>query len=207
VDICDSIINTGGVEESRSGYAVSVADKGNWRYQTRERRDVKFCDRLKAIYLEQIEKHGKRTLAALHAGVSKSTVSLHLKEDPEFQEAFDTAYDKYREARVRKLETQAMNGFEETIFGPTGERSTRKRYESNLRAMVLKAHAPEMYAEKSAVDITVRSGVMLAPATLVESEWEAQFRRLQDTPILPQTTDIPATGVEVRSLHPSEREP
>jgi hypothetical protein len=192
--------------EGNSGYAVEVADKTNWRYQTRERRTVKFCDRLKAIYLEQIEKHGKRTLAALHAGVATNTVSEHMKNDPEFQEAFDAAYDKYREARVRKLETQAMNGFEETIFGPTGERSTRKRYETQLRAMVLRAHGPE-YQERTNIDLTVRSGVMLAPAILAPDEWEAQFKRLQETQVLPESTDIPATGVEVTSLSPSMREP
>jgi hypothetical protein len=194
------------VKESTTGYAVEVADKANWRYRTRERATVKFCDRLKAIYLEQIEKHGKRTLAALHAGVSRVTVAEHMKQDPEFQEAFDAAYDKYRENRVKKLETQAMNGFEETIFGPTGERSTRRRYETQLRAMVLRAHGPE-YQEKTNIDLTVRSGVMLAPAILAPDEWEAQFRKLQETQVLPEATDIPATGVEVTSLDPSLREP
>jgi hypothetical protein len=193
--------------ESTTGYSVEVADKANWRYKTRERGTVKFCDRLKAIYLEQIEKHGKRMLAALHAGVATTTVSEHMKCDPEFQEAFDAAYDKYRETRVRKLETQAMNGFEETIFGPTGERSTRRRYETQLRAMVLKAHAPEMYSEKSSVDLTLRSGVMLAPAMLAPDEWEAQFRKLQETQVLPTPSDIPATGIEVHSLEASIREP
>ena len=196
----------GSSETGNSGYAVEVADKTTWRYTTKQRRTVKFCDRLKAIYLEEIEKHGKRTLAALKAGVATNTVLEHMKQDPEFQEAFDLAYDKYRESRVRKLEAQAMNGFEETIFGPTGERSTRKRYETQLRAMVLRAHGPE-YQEKSALDITVRSGVMLAPAILNPDEWEAQFKKLQETQVLPSPEDIPTTGIEVRSLTESDREP
>lgn len=175
--------------ESSKGYTNPKVDYQNWRYTTRERAEVKFCDRLKAIYLEEIRKSGKRALAALKAGVSVTTVKRQMKEDPEFCEAFDTAYDEYREARVKKLEAQAMNGFEETIFSPTGEKSTRRRYESNLRAMVLRAYAPELYQEKSALDITVRGGPMLVPAILDAGEWEKQFIAAQQAQALPEPTD------------------
>lgn len=177
------------MSESTKGYANPQVDYKNWRYTTRARAEVKFDDRLKATYLEEIRKSGKRALAALKAGVNASTVSKHLKEDPEFSTAFDAAYDEYREARVKKLETQAMNGFEEVIFSPTGEKSTRKRYESNLRAMVLRAYAPELYQERSAIDITVKSGVLLIPATQTVEEWEAQFIADQQKNALPEAKE------------------
>jgi hypothetical protein len=172
--------------ESSKGYANPKHDMSNWRMSTRERREQKFCDRSKAIYLGEIRKHGKRALAALHANVNGTTVTRHMKEDPDFAEAFDQAYDEYRERRVRKLEAQAMNGFEETIFSPTGERATRKRFESNLRAMVLKAYAPELYQEKHSLDITVTTGIAVLPATLSNDEWEKQFEAKQAAlPALP----------------------
>jgi len=161
--------------ESSKGYAKPQVDYKNWRYTTRERAEVKFDDRLKAVYLEEIRKSGKRAIAALKAGVSCKTVKEHMKQDPEFCEAFDHAYDEYREERVKRIEAQAMKGFEEVIFSPTGEKATRKRYESNLRAMVLRAYAPELYQEKSQVDITVKSGVLLIPATQSVEDWEPQF--------------------------------
>lgn len=173
------------MSESTKGYARPEADFTNWRYRTRARAEVKFCDRLKAIYLEEIALSGKRALAALKAGVSSATVSSHMKDDPEFCAAFDAAYDEYREKRVKRLEREAMRGFEETIFSPTGERSTRRRYETQLRVMLLRAHDPERYREKSEVDITVRGGPMLVPAMLDAVEWEKQFRAEQEKMALP----------------------
>lgn len=179
--------------EGTKGYARPQVDRTNWRYTTRERAEVKFCDRLKAIYLQEIALSGKRALAALKAGVCSSTVKQHMVDDPEFCAAFDAAYDEYREARVKRLETSAMRGFEETIFSPTGERSTRRRYETQLRVMVLRALAPELYQDKSSVDITVRGGPMVVPAQLNEAAWEAQFIASQEAMALPPGTD--ATSV------------
>lgn len=161
-------------------------DRTNWRMSTRERAEVKFCDRLKQIYLDEIKKHGKRALAALSAGVATNTVKRHLNDDPEFQAAYDAAYDEYREARVKRLERDAMRGFEETIFSPTGEKSTRRRYETQLRVMVLRALSPELYQDKSSLDITVRGGPMLVPAQLAPDEWEKQFVAQQQAMALPE---------------------
>lgn len=189
--------------ESTRGYHDPTVVDEDWREKTKRRSEVKFCDRLKAIYLAEFAKHGKRSLAAAHAGVCADTVNDHLNNDPVFHAAFNAAYDEYRQERARKLERQAMKGFKETIFSPTGEKSTRRRYETQLRVMVLKACEPDLYADKSQVDVTMRGGPMLVPAILVASEWEKQFEQFQQTRELPEATSDDSAIMEGR-LEPAD---
>lgn len=172
--------------ESSKGTFFPIADYSNWRVKVRDQKNLKLDDAAKQRYLECLAKTGKRGMAAAAAGVDSSTIRKHQTEDPEFLEACEAAWDDYREQRVLQIENEAINGFEETIFSPTGEKGTRKRYETALRAMVLKAYDPERYREKVDVNHDIVGGAIVVPLTPTPEEWEAQFAQQQSNYQLPQ---------------------
>lgn len=152
--------------------------------------NLKLDDTAKGRYLQKLAETGKRGIAAAAAGVDATTIRKHQTEDPEFLQACEAAWDEYREQRVLKIEQEAIDGFEETIFSPTGERGTRLRYETQLRVMVLKAYDPERYREKVEVDHNHIGGAIVIPLTPSSEEWEAQFNKAQETYQLPEAITV-----------------
>lgn len=174
------------------------ADDTNWRVKIQSIHSLSFDDYAKQRYLLALQKHGKRHLAAAAGGVTDATVRKHLTIDPEFDEAVEHALGWHRENRARRLETEAINGYEETIFGPNGEEGTRKRYETQLRVMMLKGNDREMYTEQPLdVNVSFKGGALIIPATLDATEWERQFDVLREAAELPESASQ-RTSKEVR---------
>lgn len=146
-----------------------------WRIKVRHLRETPFDDNAKAVFLNSLQKHGKLSIACEEAGVLYTTYRSQRQQDEDFDHAIEHTLMVFKEGRVNRLEIAAMNGHKEPIFGPNGEVGERTRYESGLRAMVLKAYAPEMYGDKLAVEHSVASGVTVVPAILDDKTWEEQF--------------------------------
>lgn len=181
--------------ESSRGTFFAVADYSQWRVALRNRQAIKLDDPAKARYLTSLEKHGKRGMAAAAAGVCSTTISKHMEMDPEFKAAAEVAWDSYREQRVLQIENEAILGFDEVIFSPTGERGFRKRYETQLRLAVLRKLDPDGYREKSTLDVNFQGGAVVVPLPPSADEWEAMFAAQQAAYQLPESMDT--TGYNV----------
>lgn len=137
--------------------------------------NVKFDDNAKLKFLQTLDETGKIGLACQAAGITNGTWIRHKNSDPDFLAAAEHTVRVFNERRAAKIEKQAINGFDEVIFGPNGERDVRKRYETQLRVLVLKASDKEMYQEKSQVDVNISGGAFIIPATLDNADWEKKF--------------------------------
>jgi hypothetical protein len=181
--------------ESSKGTFFPVADFTNWRIKCKDINNLKLDDVAKERYLVALAETGKRGIAAAAAGVDCSTITKHMSVDPEFMQAAEVAWDHYREQRVLRIENEAINGFEETIFSPTGEKGTRKRYETQLRVMILKAYDPEKYGDKAQqLDVNFKGGAVVIPLTPTADEWDKQFEAHREYMALPEPAAIDTVG-------------
>lgn len=156
-----------------------VVDDTNWRVRVEGMNNLKFDDNAKLEFLKALDKTGKIGLACQAAGITCKTWREHKLKDPKFFEAVEHTIEVFNQRRAATLEKQAMEGFDEVIFGPTGEKAYRKRYETQLRVLLLKASDRELYADKSQVDINISGGAFIIPATLKSDDWEKQFHEQQ----------------------------
>lgn len=149
-------------------------DEVQWRVKIRNLKSVNFDDKKKQLFLESLQKHGKVTLACQASGILYTTYRDGVANDEDFNDAVEHTVKLFNDRRVHILESAAMKGNTEPIFGPNGETGERTRYESGLRAMVLKAYAPDLYGDK-AIEVNHNLGAVIVPAVLNDVEWEAQF--------------------------------
>lgn len=164
----------------------AFADDTNWREKIQAINSMSFDDAAKQRYINSLIKYGKRNLAAAAAGVTERTVKKHMSVDPEFDEAVEHALGWHRENRAKRLELSALNGYEETIIGANGEMATRKRYETQLRVLMLKGNDKDLYSDAPMdVNLAFKGGALIIPATLNADEWEKQFDVLREASELP----------------------
>lgn len=183
-----------------------VADE-TWRDRIERMNLVKFDDNAKLTFLQTLDETGKLGLACEAAGITTSTWRQHAQKDPKFYEAVQHTIDVFNANRAAKLERQALNGSIEVVFGPNGERSERRRYETQLRVMILKAADRDAYEDRSNVNVNVSHGAFIIPATLNPDDWEKQFAEQQSN-FIPDTAtpSILTTGEEQPVKRPRENE-
>lgn len=185
----DTTSDDGHGNESSKGTFFPEADFTNWRQKCQDINLLKLDDKAKERYLVCLSKTGKRGMAAAAAGVHTTTITKHMSVDPEFMQAAEHAWDHYREQRVLNIENEALNGFEETIFSPTGEKATRRRYETQLRVMILKAYDPDKYADRQNIDVNFKGGAVVIPMTPTADEWDKQFEAHREHMALPDAIE------------------
>jgi len=151
-----------------------------WRDRIKSMNGVKFDDEAKLEFLKELDRTGKIGLACQAAGISHTCYLEHKDRDPVFLEAVEHTVKVFNAGRAAKIERQAIMGFKEVVFGPNGEREERRKYETQLRVMVLKAADRDMYEDRSHLTLGVAGGAFIIPATLSPADWEAQFAEQQD---------------------------
>lgn len=151
-----------------------------WRDRIKNMNGIKFDDDAKLEFLKELDRTGKIGLACQAAGISHTTYLDHKDRDPLFLEAVEHTVKVFNSNRAAKIERQAIMGFKEVVFGPNGEREERRKYETQLRVMVLKAADRDMYEDRSHLTLGVAGGAFIIPATLAPEDWEAQFAEQQD---------------------------
>jgi len=139
----------------------------------------KFDDNAKLKFLKELDKTGKIGLACQAAGISTTSWRTHARREPDFYEAVKHTIEVFNARRASILEQQALEGYREVVFGPNGERAYRRKYETQLRVLVLRASDKEMYDETSNVNVNVQGGAFIIPATLATDDWEKQFAENQ----------------------------
>lgn len=177
---------------SVAGTFRPVAVQDNWRTKLQAHR-IKFDDKAKAIYLAELERHGRKGDAARAAGVTPETVQRHIAEvDPDFAEAAEIAFQAHRDRIVSKIVHEAVDGVlvtksrrvKATDGSDDWEEEVHRevRFETALRNRVLGSYAPE-FRENSTVNIGSTGnagGVLLIPMVKTMDEWNAIFASLAD---------------------------
>lgn len=164
------------MQPSGLAHAINLpTEEVPWRLKIRKLRGVDFNDDVKQAFLASLQRYGKVGLACVDAGCSLGMYQLQREKDEEFREAVELTLMVFKDKRIHQLEAQAMSGHTEPIFGANGEVGERKRFESGLRAMILKAYAPEMYKDVQELNVNHKVGAVIVPAVLDPDDWEAQF--------------------------------
>lgn len=179
----------GGIKPQESIKPIDpVVDDTTWRDRIKKLNCIKFDDNAKLKFLKTLEETGKIGLACQAAGISTGTWRGHAEREPDFYDAVKHTVEVFNARRAATLEQQAMKGFREVVFGPNGERAYRRRYETQLRVMVLRAADKEMYDETNNVNVNVNAGAFLVPATLNPDDWAKQFEEMQSR-FIPDTNN------------------
>jgi hypothetical protein len=167
-------VRPAGFRRSTTGNGNAVVDQGNWRKQLQTSR-IKFDDVAKETYLLALFETGQKGMAADAAGVDRTTVINHLKNDPDFEEAYQTTLELRGQAMVEQVEREAMAGFQEDIVNKDGEVvGYRTKYETQIRLAILKRY-DSAYRDQSTVNVNMEGkvGVLVAPAAMTVEQFTA----------------------------------
>lgn len=157
--------------ESNVGTTKPVVDDSNWRVKVVARHRIKFDDVAKERYLAELARTGRRWSAENAAGVARSTVDVHKKNDPEFAEACEEATESYATLGLVKIETEALDGQVEVRYDSEGNIvSEFTRFETRLREMFLKRYDPG-YNEKASLELSGKVGVVVVPGMATMGDW------------------------------------
>lgn len=167
------------VTPNRAKHVFPIVKDETWRERAANMNLIKFDDDAKLEFLKELEESGKIGLACQAAGISYETWRKHGRLDPQFLEAVEHTIAVFNATRASKIEKQAIKGFKEVVFGPNGEKEYRTRYETQLRAMILKAADREQYEDKSQLNVNVQGGAFVVPPIMDPGEWEKQFTENQ----------------------------
>lgn len=155
------------------GTFAPIADQSDWRQKLKASR-IKFDDPAKARYLAELERTGRRGLAARAAGVCNETVARHIKDvDPDFAESVTEAERRYADRICNKIEMEAVEGVLVTksriVKADNGEDFEEEvhrevKFETALRGRILAKLDPS-YRENSTLNLnnTGGGGVLLIP--------------------------------------------
>jgi len=159
--------------KSNTGTRKPVVDDSNWREKARGKHRIKFDDVAKKRYLDALRETGRKWFAEQAAGVARSTVDAHLKNDPEFADAYEDAAQAYVAPRIVQIEKELCEGhLQVTYDGKTGALTSEKRvFETRLREKFLEKHDPG-YRQKAEVEHTGEIGLAVIPGVLALSDWE-----------------------------------
>jgi hypothetical protein len=157
--------------ESNVGTTKPVVDDSNWRVKVVARHRIKFDDVAKERYLAELARTGRRWAAEKAAGVARSTVDGHKKNDPQFAEACEEAADAYATSGIMKIEKELLEGHEDFTYDAEGNLIRHRRvFEQRLREMFLKKNDPG-YQEKAHIEVTGKVGVVFAPPIATMADW------------------------------------
>lgn len=136
---------------------------------------IKFDDKVKEDFLNDLAIHGKTALACKTVDINVWTFREHYKVDPDFAQAVDETIDMLNAGRAAQIEQEALEGAVRQTFNGKGELVGEQRvYETKLREMILKRSDPA-YRESSQVDINFKGGCLVLPAVAGIEDWEKTF--------------------------------
>lgn len=78
---------------------------------------IRFDDKGKKMYLRQLAVSGQHAFSAACAGVCRSTVNKHKREDPIFAAAIEEALDYFRDLLQGELVRRGVHGYKKQVLG------------------------------------------------------------------------------------------
>lgn len=146
---------------------------------------VPFTADRKQRYLDMFRSHerfgGRKYLCGEAVGVSATTLCYHLKNDPEFAQAFEDARQCWiDEHLVTALLQRAVKGVDKPLLGGRFKDEVvayERVYSDSLLALELRASRPEYREAKgAAISTSGTGGVLIVPgAPETVSDWQNAF--------------------------------
>lgn len=124
----------------------------------------------RARFLEQLSKLSNVTAACDAAGIARTAAYKWKAEDPEFAEAWEAALELGVQGMEDEAKRRAFDGYEEPVYQGGMQVGSVRKYSDSLAAMMLKAHAPDKYRERSDLNISGSLNVR----NMSEAELEAE---------------------------------
>lgn len=122
-------------------------------------RHLEFTEERKLLFLDTLRTTVNVTLAAQAVGISSGTAYRHKKDDALFAERWDEALQEGIDLLEHKAHQRAFLGVEEPVFHKGEVCGYVTKYSDALTALLLKAHRPDKYRERSQVDQNVSGGL------------------------------------------------
>lgn len=135
----------------------------------------KLNDDVKKVFLEAYAEHGRHGTAARIAGVTMNTIKKHMEKDPVFGAACMEALECYKDRLIAHHQNLVFNGTQKVTYGRDGGIVSEETiFPIRLIEMELKKH-DEGYRDKKDVNVNVKGGVLVAPASVSMDDWEKKF--------------------------------
>lgn len=134
----------------------------------------------KAWFLRNFKLCGQLQRSAQECGISPTTVRKHIRDDPDFKDAYDEAYGDFKEAIESEIMRRAIMGWEEPVYQQGILAGTVRKYDSRLLELLAKRHIPQ-YKEKHQVDHNIGGGILAVPIAQTAEEWEKLNKTLDVT--------------------------
>ena len=147
-------------------------DNGSWRLRVVT--GTKFDEVRRGIFLRELAEHGRKSTAAMAAGVSVPTANWAIKNEPDFNEAVAHCQLIYKDRVVAHHQDLLFNGIEKCRYDNKGNIiETTREYPIRLIELELKK-VNDGYRDKREINMNVSGGVLVAPAGLTIEEWEKE---------------------------------
>ena len=124
----------------------------------------------KARFLACLRVTGQLQKSAQECGISVTTVRRHMKDDKEFNAAYDEAYGDFKEAIEAEIMRRAIYGWDEPVFQQGELAGTVRKFDSRLLELMAKRHIPA-FKEKHIVEHTAGPGLLAVPMLQTGTEW------------------------------------
>lgn len=124
------------------------------------------ADQWRPKFLEHLKNSGNVRYSAEQAGVNYDTVYVHRRKSPDFAAQWETAIEQATDVLEAEARRRAVVGVtKERYLAHNGRlvkddrgnpiKEIERTYSDRLLELLLKAHRPEKYAERSRVDMTI----------------------------------------------------
>lgn len=162
--------------EPRSDSLVPVYRRYTDAVEKVRKGHVEFTPDRKDQFLTAFAETGLQALSAQLAGVSVQTIVNHRKNDKIFAEAYDDAHGQYCDSLVHEMARRGQYGIDEPlVFQGKKTGHYIRRYSDRLLERLAEAKVPG-FGRKTEVDVNVKGGVLLIPASAPDpEEWEQRY--------------------------------
>ena len=118
----------------------------------------------RARFLESLASTGNVSASAAAVGLSRNTIYILRREDEEFADAFADAIEQATDALEAEARRRALDGVEEPVVSAgrlvvdpqTDKPLMVRRYSDTLMVTLLKAHRPDKFKDRAAVETSGR---------------------------------------------------
>ena len=106
------------------------------------------------LFLEILSDTSNVSEACRSVGIGRTTAYEHYHAEPDFAAAWDEAVETGTDALELEARRRAKDGIEKPVYQGGELVGTVREYSDTLMIVLLKAHRPEKFRERSQVDLS-----------------------------------------------------
>jgi hypothetical protein len=119
-------------------------------------------DHARKTFIETLRETANVSAAARAADINRRTAYNWRDDNPEFAADWDEALEEATDALEAEARRRALQGVAKPVFYQGVECGTVQEYSDTLMTLLLKAHRPEKYKERSSNELTGPGGSALS---------------------------------------------